>query len=431
VGIVPRPERRLPGPGDGQARGLSPAHEALDTALREHWARLLALLIRDYADVDVAEDSLQEAYAAAVEHWDRGVPDNPAGWLLTTARRKATDRLRREATLARKLPLLVVDSPTESAGEVDVDAIPDERLRLICTCCHPALSHEASVALTLRLVAGLQTREIARLFLVGEATMAARITRAKRKIAASAIPFRVPDRADLPERLARICSVSYLLFTEGYAATAGPELVRTRLCDEAIRLQRTVAELIPSSAEARGLLALMVLQHARRDARVDGAELVRLSDQDRSRWHRAEIDEGLELLQQAVTLAKTPGSYLLQAAIASEHMRAPTAAETDWTRIARLYVRLDRLTGSPVVRLNRAVAVAEAEGPSAGLALLDGLDEELPRHHRLPATRAELLRRLGDRAGALEQYDQALERVRTDTERAYLAARRDELIGGG
>ncbi len=339
--------------------------------------------------------------------------------------------MRREATLARKLPLLVVDSPTESAGEVDVDAIPDERLRLICTCCHPALSHEASVALTLRLVAGLQTREIARLFLVGEATMAARITRAKRKIAASAIPFRVPDRADLPERLARICSVSYLLFTEGYAATAGPELVRTRLCDEAIRLQRAVAELIPSSSEARGLLALMVLQHARRDARVDGAELVRLSEQDRSRWHRAEIDEGLELLQEAVTLAKTPGSYLLQAAIASEHMRAPTAAETDWTRIARLYVRLDRLTGSPVVRLNRAVAVAEAEGPSAGLALLDGLDEELPRHHRLPATRAELLRRLGDRSGALEQYDQALERVRTDTERAYLAARRDELIGGG
>jgi RNA polymerase sigma factor (sigma-70 family) len=428
--MVPRPERRHAGTGHGQARDLTAADAVLDAALREHWARLLALLIRDYAVVDLAEDSLQDAYAAAVEHWQREVPDNPAGWLLTTARRKAADRLRREATLARKLPLLVVDAPTESTDDVDVDAIPDERLRLICTCCHPALSHEASVALTLRLVAGLETREIARLFLVAESTMAARITRAKRKIAASAIPFRVPDRVDLPERLARICSVAYLLFTEGYAATAGPDLVRTRLCDEAIRLQRIVAELVPDSAEAPGLLALMVLQHARRDARIDDGRLVSLRDQDRSRWHRSEIDEGLGLLREAVAKTKTPGTYVLQAAIASEHMRAPTAPETDWTTIARLYVRLDRLTGSPVVRLNCAVAVAEAEGPAAGLALLDGLDDELPRHHRLPATRAELLRRLGDRDGALEQYDQALERVGTDTERAYLTARRDELTGG-
>jgi RNA polymerase sigma-70 factor, ECF subfamily len=430
VGVVPRPDEGRAEVGDGPAGDLSPAHDVLDAALREHWARLLALLIRDYADVDLAEESLSEAYAAAVEHWERRVPDNPAGWLLTTARRKATDRLRREATLVRKLPLLVVDAPTAMTGDVDVDAIPDERLRLICTCCHPALSHEASVALTLRLVAGLQTREIARLFLVGEATMAARITRAKRKIAASGIPFRVPDRVDLPDRLARICSVVYLLFTEGYAATIGPDLVRTRLCDEAIRLQRVVAELIPTSAEAEGLLALMILQHARRDARIDDGRLVRLSEQDRSRWHRAEIDTGLQRLNDAVTKTDTPGSYLLQAAIAAEHMRAPTAAETDWAGIATLYVRLDRLTGSPVVRLNRAVAVAEAEGPAAGLALLDGLDEELSRHHRLPATRAELLRRLGDREAALEQYDRALERVGTDTERAYLTARRDELTGG-
>jgi RNA polymerase sigma-70 factor, ECF subfamily len=426
VGVVPRPERSGPGPGDGPAGGLTDAHHALDAALREHWARLLALLIRDYASVDVAEDSLQEAYAAAAEHWPGGVPDNPAGWLLTTARRKATDRLRREATLARKLPLLVVDEVAD-APDADVDAIPDERLRLICTCCHPALSPEASVALTLRLVAGLQTREIARLFLVSESTMAARITRAKRKIAASAIPFRVPDRTELPARLTRVCLVTYLLFTEGYAATSGPDLVRVELCDEAIRLQRVVVELAPRNAEAVGLLALMVLQHARRDARFESGTLVRLSDQRRDRWHRDEVDEGRALLRRAVAADPSPGPYTVQAAIAAEHLRAPTAADTDWAAIARLYIQLERMTGSPVVRLNRAVAVAEAEGPAVGLAVLDGLDELLPRTHRLPATRAELLRRLGDRPAAVAEYDRAIERVGTAAERAYLMSRRDEL----
>jgi RNA polymerase sigma-70 factor (ECF subfamily) len=433
VGVVPRPERRHTGTGDGQAGDLRDCHAALDVALREHWARLLALLIRDYANVDVAEDSLQEAYAAAAEHWQRDVPANPAGWLLTTARRKATDRLRREATLARKLPLLVVDDVADGP-EVDVDAIGDERLRLICTCCHPALSHEASVALTLRLVAGLGTREIARLFLVSEATMAARLTRAKRKIAASAIPFRVPERTELPARLARVCSVTYLLFTEGYAATKGADLVRVELCDEAIRVQRVVVELVPGDAEATGLLALMRLQHARRDARVDAGApvpLVPLAEQDRGRWRRAEVDEGMAMLRRAAAAARTPGPYTVQAAIAAEHMRAATADETDWAAIARLYVLLERLTGSPVVRLNRAVAVAEAEGAAAGLALLDGLEELLPRHHRLPATRAELLRRTGDRKGAIAEYDRAIEQVGTVAERAYLASRRDELTGDG
>jgi RNA polymerase sigma-70 factor (ECF subfamily) len=404
--------------------------EALDAALREHWARLLALLIRDYASLDVAEDSLQEAYAVAAEHWRDDVPDNPAGWLLTTARRKATDRLRREATLARKLPLLVVDDLV-SETDVDVDAIPDERLRLICTCCHPALSHAASVALTLRLVAGLHTREIARLFLVSEATMAARLTRAKRKIAASAIPFRVPERGELPARLDRACHVAYLMFTEGYAATDGPELVRSELCDEAIRLQRVVVELAPDHAEAIGLLALMRLQHARRDARVDDAGvLVTLGDQDRGRWRQAEIDEGRFLLRRAVDVETPIGAYTLQAAIAAEHTLARTADATDWAAIARLYDQLERLTGSPIIRLNRAVAVAESEGPAAGLALLDELDARLPHHHRLPATRAELLRRLGDRDRALAEYDRAIELVGTVTERAYLAARRDELTSG-
>lgn len=428
--MVPRPERRHFGAGDGSAGELSPAHSALDTALREHWARLLALLIRDFADVDLAEDSLQEAYAAAAEHWPRGVPDNPAAWLLTTARRKATDRLRREATLARKLPLLVVDDVVE-APDVDVDAIPDERLRLICTCCHPALSHEASVALTLRLVAGLHTREIARLFVVGESTMAARITRAKRKIAASAIPFRVPDRDAFPERLARICAVTYLLFTEGYAATNGADLVRPGLCDEAIRVQRLVVELAPNDAESAGLLALMLLQHARRDARIDAGALIPLSEQDRRRWRRAEIDEGGAWLRRAAETDPVPGSYTLQAAIAAEHARAATADATDWTAIARIYIQLERLTGSPVVRMNRAVAVAEAEGAAAGLAVLDGLEELLPRSHRLPATRAELLRRLGERERAVAEYDRAIERVGTVAERAYLTTRRDELTSAG
>ncbi|HYJ67541.1 MAG TPA: sigma-70 family RNA polymerase sigma factor [Nocardioidaceae bacterium] len=427
--MVPGSERRHAGASDGQAGDLTEVHAALDGALREHWARLLALLIRDYASVDVAEDSLQDAYAAAAEHWTRTVPDNPAAWLLTTARRKATDRLRREATLARKLPMLVVDD-VATGPDVDLDAIPDERLRLICTCCHPALSHEASVALTLRLVAGLHTREIARLFLVSEATMAARLTRAKRKIAASAIPFRVPERTELPARLARVCHVAYLLFTEGYAATTGPDLMRVELCDEAIRLQCVVVELAPDHADAIGLLALMRLQHARRDARVDAGALVPLGDQDRTRWHRAEIDQGRSLLRRAADIGPPVGPYTLQAAIAAEHMVAPTADATDWAAIARLYDQLERLTESPVVRLNRAVAVAEAEGAAAGLALLDGLDERLPQHHRLPATRAELLRRIGDRVGAVAEYDRAIERVGTGTERAYLVARRDELTSG-
>ena len=281
------------------------------------------------------------------------------------------------------------------------------------------------MALTLRLVDGLRTSEIARLFLVSEPTMAARLTRATRKIAASAIPFRVPDRSELPARPARVCAVTYLMFTEGYAATSGPDLLRPELCEEAIRVQRMVVELVPGDAEAVGLLALMLLQHARRDARVDDGALVRLAEQDRGRWHRDEVDEGLARLRRAAA-GEAPGSYTLQAAIAAEHMRARPAADTDWAAIAQLYLRLGHLTWSPVVRLNRAVAVAEAEGPKAGLALIDGLDELLPRSHRLPATRAELLRRLGEDARSVARYDRAIGLAGTDAEPAYLAARRAE-----
>jgi RNA polymerase sigma-70 factor (ECF subfamily) len=389
----------------------------VEQAYRDHWGRLLALLARQLRSLDLAEDALQDAYTTAAERWPRdGTPRNPAGWLLTVARRKALDRLRHEASVVRRLPLLVTDEAAYEPEPAD-SAIPDERLRLIFMCCHPALAVEARVALTLRCVAGLTTAEIARLFLVSEPTMAARITRAKKKIAAAGIPFRVPE--DPAPRLTAVLAVVYLIFTEGYAPTAGERLVRDGLAAEAIRLGRILAELVPGDPEVRVLLALMVLQHARRDARVDvRGGLVLLGDQDRSRWRWDEIEGGLSLL--AGRGAATP--YRLQALIAAEHAKARRAADTDWPAIARLYTELDELTQSPVVRLNRAVAVAEAEGPEAGLALLD--DVHLPRHHRLPATRAELLCRLGRYAEALAAYDQALDLVGTDAERTFILARR-------
>ena len=393
------------------------AAEAVERAHREHWGRLLALLTRLLGSLDVAEESLQDAYATALAAWSRdGVPDRPEAWLLTAARRRAIDRFRREATLARKLPLLV---PPEDPEVADVSTIPDERLRLLFTCCHPALAAEARIALTLRLLGGLTTAEIARAFLVAEPTMAARITRAKKKIAAAGIPYRVPTDAELPQRLAGVLAVLYLIFTEGHSASSGDEPIRRDLCEEAIRLARVLVLLMPDEPEATGLLALLLLQHARRDARFAGGQLVLLPDQDRSRWDAGQITEGRALLRGMS--GRVAGPYLLQAAIAAEHGRAATAAETRWDLIAQLYAALEDLTGSPVVRLNRAVAVAEVDGPAAGLALLDGL--ELPGFHLLPATRADLLRRLGRTEEAAAQYRAALELAGNAADRAFLARR--------
>ena len=355
------------------------------------------------------------------------MPDKPAGWLVAVARRRAVDRQRREATLTRHLPLLVTDE-TVAGPEPDEDAIGDDRLRLIFTCCHPALAVDAQVALTLRFVAGLTTGEIARLFLVPKATMAARLTRAKRKIAGAAIPFRVPAESEVPARIRSVLAVVYLIFTEGYRATAGAELIREDLAAEAIRLGRILHRLVADDAEVGGLLALMLLQHARRRARVVDGALVRLGDQDRTRWDHDEIAEGLALL--AAAPGPAPGGYRLQAMIAAQHALARRAADTAWPVIADLYARLEELTGSPVVRLNRAVAVAEAAGPEAALGLLDGLDDRLPHHHQLPAARAELLVRLGRPAAAVPEYDRAIALVGTDVERAFLIERRRAAAGG-
>jgi RNA polymerase sigma-70 factor, ECF subfamily len=406
------------------------AGEAVERALRDDWGRLLALLTRLVGTLDVAEDALQDAYATALTAWERdGVPDRPDAWLLTAARRRATDGFRREATLARKLPLLVIpdsEPGPDADGGAEVSTIPDERLRLLFTCCHPALAAPARVALTLRLLGGLTTAEIARAFLVPEPTMAARITRAKKKIAAAGIPYRVPTDAELPDRLAGVLAVLYLVFTEGHSATSGTTPVRRDLCEEAIRLARVVVALMPDEPEAAGLLALLLLQHARRDSRLDAdGRLVLLPDQDRSRWDAAQVAEGLAVLRTAA--ARTPvsraGPYLLQAAIAAEHGRACPAADTDWPRIATLYTALEQATGSPVVRVNRAVAVAEVDGPAAGLELLTGLDGDLPGFHLLPAVRADLLRRLGRAADARGEYGRALQYARNDADRDFLRRR--------
>ena len=405
------------------------AGAAVEQAYREHWGRLLALLTRLVGSLDAAEEALQDAYATALTAWERdGVPRRPDAWLLTAARHRARDRFRREATLARKLPLLagpdVAAGP--EAGADQMSTIPDERLRLLFTCCHPALAVEARVALTLRLLGGLTTAQIAHAFLVPEPTMAARITRAKKKIAAAAIPYRVPPGAELPDRLAGVLAVLYLVFTEGHSATSGGVPVRRDLCDEAIRLARVLTALMPDEPEAAGLLALMLLQHARRDARVDPAgRLVLLPDQDRSRWDAGQIAEGLALLRRAAS--GPPGVYAVQAAIAAEHARAAAAADTDWGRIAALYAALEQLTGSPVVRLNRAVAVAEVDGPAAGLALLDGLD--LPGFHLLPATRADLLRRLDRPTEARAEYAAALTLAGNAADRDFLTRRLRALDG--
>ncbi|WP_433378210.1 RNA polymerase sigma factor [Actinoplanes sp. CA-142083] len=397
--------------------------EAVEQAYREEWSRLLALLVTRLRRFDVAEDSLQDAFVAAARVWPaEGVPSSPGAWLWTTAYRRALDRLRRESADARRLPLLVVDPPRSDIS--DKPDIPDERLRLLFACCHPALRADARAALMLRFVAGLSTAEIARLFLVSEPTMSARLTRAKAKMAVAGIPLREPSAEDLPERLDVVLKAIYLIFTEGYRATAGPELIRPRLAGEAIRLGYLVGELLPGEPRTLSLLALMLLQHARRDARVDteGA-LVLLPDQDRSRWRHDEIARGQSLLG-LLEAVPMPGEYHLQALIAAEHAKPPP---TDWPRIALLYAELERRDPSPMIRLNRAVAVAESGAPEAGLALLDGLDPALRGSHLLPAVRAELLARLGRRDEAAVAFDAALALVRTDPERDHLRRRREAL----
>ncbi|MEA5364412.1 RNA polymerase sigma factor [Amycolatopsis sp., V23-08] len=403
--------------------------EAVDDAFRTEWGRVVATLIRVTGDWDLAEECAQEAFAQALATWPRdGVPRRPGAWLTTTARNRALDKLRRGTAEAGRLRDLAVTTPADEPAP-EPDDVPDDRLRLMFTCCHPALPLEAQVALTLRTLAGLTTPEIARAFLVPEPTMAQRIVRAKRKIRNARIPYRVPPAELLPERTSGVLGVLYLLFNEGYSASAGADLVRQALTAEAIRLARVVVRLLPDAPEAGGLLALMLFHDARRATRTDDAgDLVTLADQDRTRWDRASIDEGVGVLDAALALGR-PGPYQLQAAIAACHATAARAEETDWARIARLYELVARLNPSPVVELNRAVAVAMAEGPAAGLALADTLaaSGDLAGYHLLPATRADFLRRLDRAEEAEAAYREALELAPTDAERRYLSRRIGEL----
>jgi RNA polymerase sigma-70 factor, ECF subfamily len=406
----------------------APANDAVARAFGEEWGRIVATLIRTTGDWDLAEECAQDAFARALERWPvDGVPNNPGAWLTTTARNRAIDRLRRAHTGEEKAREAAVVNADDVPMSNDDSGVADDRLRLIFTCCHPALSVEAQVALTLRTLAGLTTVEIANAFLVPEPTMAQRLVRAKRKIHEAGIPYRVPPAHLLPERTAAVLAVLYLLFNEGYVASSGHALVRTDLASEAIRLARTLTELMPDEAEASALLALMLFHHARREGRTDAeGELVLLEDQDRSTWDQAMIAEGHEQLERALRRQR-PGPYQVQAAIAACHASAAVASDTDWHEIALLYGELVRMTDSPVVGLNRAVAVAMADGPDAGLALVDDLADRLDGYRYLHAARADLLRRLDRRDESATAYRRALALTTAEPERRYLHRRLDEL----